>query len=107
MRNQFREWDLRCQNKDCKEHGVPKKHWKWTDDEKQEHCECCDSELRLHIPVVNEGPMIMTRNFVNKGRPNAEARARSLADFKKNVYDTLPNWERKHFAKKHGWSLNR
>ena len=104
-RKQLREWEFKCNNKDCEVDKIKK--YKWSDDEEQEQCPECGEELRLHIEYVNEGPMIMTSKFKNKGRPRAEARARSLNHFKKDVYDTLPMWERKHFAKKHGWSLKR
>ena len=104
-RSTYCEWPFECNNDNCEVQQVTR--YKWSSDENQEHCSKCGEELRLHIPVVPETPMIITSNFKNKGRPKVEQRSRRLSHFKKDVYDTLPMWERKHFAKKNGWSLDR
>lgn len=78
----------------------------WDNEEPKTYpCEeedCCGI-LEIYIPEETEKFFSTTIIGKHKTRDPKEGRQRSLKNFKKEIYDTLPASDQRHFAKKYGW----
>ena len=77
------------------------KFYIWSDSEETHHCKVdgCDGTLIEFDASSSESFKINKL----KARPKAEGKKRSLDNFKKEIFPTLPKREKAMFAKKNGW----
>lgn len=72
-------------------------------DERSEHLHCFVNP-NIELKLMGENLNVQVGETL-KFRPKAEARKRSLDNFKKEIYPKLPKGDRTYFGKKNKWKI--